>query len=254
MPLRLYVIKPVEEREQGHRHPVQDAIRATPEYLPDPTLMTQQLHRWRLRHVREFLPSVRRCVRERRAGIAASDPHDGRPARPRPPGPARTARASSTSRNCCRPSRSPTACSTRPTSATCTRTSRTARRPSRGSPPTITGLPFSFTGHARDIYSWKLNRKGWLRRKLLAARFVVTCTEANVRHLKRIAPEANGPPRLPRPVGGLHRSAGAAATKRRSATATCGSSASAGSSPRRASTRSSTPAPSCATAASRSTR
>ena len=30
----------------------------------------------------------------------------------------------------------------------------------------ITGLPFSFTGHARDIYSWKLNRKGWLRRKL----------------------------------------------------------------------------------------
>jgi glycosyltransferase involved in cell wall biosynthesis len=56
---------------------------------------------------------------------------------------------------------------------------------------TIAGLPFSFTGHARDIYSWKLNRKGWLRRKLLAARFVVTCTEANVRHLKRIAPEAS---------------------------------------------------------------
>ena len=54
----------------------------------------------------------------------------------------------------------------------------------------ITGLPFSFTGHARDIYAEHLNPKGWLRRKLLAARFVVTCTEANVRHLRAIAPEA----------------------------------------------------------------
>ena len=49
----------------------------------------------------------------------------------------------------------------------------------------IAGLPFSFTGHARDIYAEHLNPKGWLRRKLLAARFVVTCTEANVGHLRR---------------------------------------------------------------------
>ena len=54
----------------------------------------------------------------------------------------------------------------------------------------ITGLPFSFTGHARDIYAPELNPKGWLKRKLLAARFVVTCTEANVEHLWAIAPEA----------------------------------------------------------------
>ena len=54
----------------------------------------------------------------------------------------------------------------------------------------ITGLPFSFTGHARDIYAPELNPHGWLRRKLLAARFVVTCTEANVRHLRAIAPRA----------------------------------------------------------------
>jgi glycosyltransferase involved in cell wall biosynthesis len=54
----------------------------------------------------------------------------------------------------------------------------------------ISGLPFSFTGHARDIYAPELNPKGWLRRKLNAARFVVTCTEANVRHLKTIAPRA----------------------------------------------------------------
>ena len=54
----------------------------------------------------------------------------------------------------------------------------------------ITGLPFSFTGHARDIYAPELNPKGWLRRKLNAARFVVTCTEANVEHLRAIAPKA----------------------------------------------------------------
>src|SRR3712207_78659 len=68
VPLRLYVIKPVEEREQGHRHPVLDAIRAQPEYLPDPTAMTDLLHRWRHRHVRAFVPSVRRCLRERPRG------------------------------------------------------------------------------------------------------------------------------------------------------------------------------------------
>lgn len=54
----------------------------------------------------------------------------------------------------------------------------------------ITGLPFSFTGHAKDISSPSRNPAGLLRRKLLAARFAVTRTAANVRHLKAIAPEA----------------------------------------------------------------
>ena len=48
---------------------------------------------------------------------------------------------------------------------------------------TITGLPFSFTGHAKDIYTDDLNPAGLLRRKIDAASFVVTCTEANRRHL-----------------------------------------------------------------------
>ena len=48
---------------------------------------------------------------------------------------------------------------------------------------TITGLPFSFTGHAKDIYTEELNPAGLLRRKMDAASFVVTCTEANRRHL-----------------------------------------------------------------------
>ena len=48
---------------------------------------------------------------------------------------------------------------------------------------TITGLPFSFTGHAKDIYTEDLNPAGLLRRKMDAASFVVTCTEANRAHL-----------------------------------------------------------------------
>lgn len=48
---------------------------------------------------------------------------------------------------------------------------------------TITGLPFSFTGHAKDIWTAELNPAGLLRRKMDAASFVVTCTETNREHL-----------------------------------------------------------------------
>ncbi|MFN0089598.1 MAG: glycosyltransferase family 4 protein [Acidimicrobiales bacterium] len=54
----------------------------------------------------------------------------------------------------------------------------------------ITGLPFSFTGHAKDIYNPALNPAGLLARKLRAARFAATCTDANRRHLETIAPDA----------------------------------------------------------------
>jgi glycosyltransferase involved in cell wall biosynthesis len=54
----------------------------------------------------------------------------------------------------------------------------------------IAGLPFSFTGHARDIYSEELNPNGLLGRKLRAARFAVTCTQANRRHLLQLTPDA----------------------------------------------------------------
>ncbi len=51
---------------------------------------------------------------------------------------------------------------------------------------TITGLPFSFTGHAKDLYTEELNPAGLLARKTAAARFVVTCTEANRTHLEAL--------------------------------------------------------------------
>src|SRR5262249_13186958 len=56
---------------------------------------------------------------------------------------------------------------------------------------TISGLPFSFTGHAKDVYSPALNPAGLLPRKIAAARFVVTCTAANREHLLAMA---NGTP------------------------------------------------------------
>jgi len=50
----------------------------------------------------------------------------------------------------------------------------------------ITGVPFSFTAHARDLYQDALNPAGLLVRKVHAARFAVTCTEASRVHLARI--------------------------------------------------------------------
>ena len=48
----------------------------------------------------------------------------------------------------------------------------------------LTGLPFSFTAHAKDIYT---SDAGQLARKISRARFVVTCTRHNADHLARIA-------------------------------------------------------------------
>jgi glycosyltransferase involved in cell wall biosynthesis len=48
------------------------------------------------------------------------------------------------------------------------------------------GLPFSFTGHAKDLYRESLNPAGLLARKLRAAAFAVTCTGANVEHLRSL--------------------------------------------------------------------
>jgi glycosyltransferase involved in cell wall biosynthesis len=55
----------------------------------------------------------------------------------------------------------------------------------------LTKLPFSFTGHAKDIYRESLNPAGLLRRKMRAASFVVTCTGANQEHLRKVEPAAD---------------------------------------------------------------
>ena len=48
----------------------------------------------------------------------------------------------------------------------------------------LSGLDFSFTGHAKDIYT---SNPLQLKEKMNKARFVVTCTEFNRRHLARLA-------------------------------------------------------------------
>src|SRR5262249_24864704 len=51
----------------------------------------------------------------------------------------------------------------------------------------ISGRTFSFTAHAKDIYTPSLNPAGLLARKLAAARFAVTCTDANRAYLRQYA-------------------------------------------------------------------
>ncbi|BBO93447.1 glycosyltransferase family 4 protein [Desulfosarcina ovata] len=51
----------------------------------------------------------------------------------------------------------------------------------------LSGLPFSFTAHAKDIYT---SNPAQLREKIEKAAFVVTCTEYNRRHLLRLTGSA----------------------------------------------------------------
>ena len=189
VPVRLFVVKPVEERERRLRHPVVDAIRAQPQYLPDASSLTAPLHRWRTGHLRPFLPALRRVARKRPATLAGTT--------------ATVLRQATRDRRT--PLSGPRKIYVKELLQAVALADRLLAAPdvrhlhahfAHGTTTvtwlcsTITGLPFSFTGHAKDIYSPSLNPAGLLRRKLLAARFAVTCTEANARHLKAIAPEA----------------------------------------------------------------
>ena len=52
----------------------------------------------------------------------------------------------------------------------------------------MSGIPFSFTAHAKDIY---LSRPVVLRRHLQAAEFTATCTGYNAEYLRRLAPQVD---------------------------------------------------------------
>ncbi len=54
----------------------------------------------------------------------------------------------------------------------------------------LSGLPFSFTAHAKDIYTSDPEQ---LREKIALARYVVTCTDYNRRHLAGIAGRLSTP-------------------------------------------------------------
>jgi glycosyltransferase involved in cell wall biosynthesis len=187
--VRLFVIKPVEAREAELKHPVVERIEARPRYLPDTTALTAPLHRWRPRHLKPFGPALRRTLRRRPKGVArAFATAVGQALRDRrtPFSGPRKIYLKELLQALALADRLLDAPEVRHLHAhfahgTTTVTMLASR---------IAGVPFSFTGHARDIYARELNPKGWLNRKLRAARFAVTCTEANVRHLEAIERQA----------------------------------------------------------------
>ena len=190
VPVRLFVIKPVEERERGLRHPVVDAIAARPRYLPDTSSLTAPLHRWRPRDLKPFAPALRRIARRRPLGLARAVASAGRQAlrdRRAPLSGPRKIYLKELLQAVALADAVLDAPGVRHLHAHFAHGTTTVTWHAA----TIAGLPFSFTGHARDIYAPELNPHGWLRRKLRAARFAVTCTGANAEHLKAIAPEAD---------------------------------------------------------------
>lgn len=182
--LRIFVVKPHDAREH---HPVVDRIRAEPNYLPPTSLISERSRvRWLLANTPSFVPSFLRTVRRRPRGVLRA---------------VRFALVESvlTRRSfwswpkisCVRDLFLAVALADRVLGTPDVRHLH-AHFAHDSTTITwlasmITGLPFSFTAHAKDIYAGRLNPRGLLRRKVHAASFVVTCTEANRRHLSRMA-------------------------------------------------------------------
>src|ERR1700755_1706131 len=65
VPLELFVIKPVEAREQGTDHPGPAATTPPPASLPAPRGLTKPMHQWRRADIAPFVPALKRCIRKR---------------------------------------------------------------------------------------------------------------------------------------------------------------------------------------------
>ncbi len=181
VPLRLYVLKPSDE---DVRHPVVDRVAATPDRLPATTSLSRSaLLPWLRINLPAFLPALGRVARRRPRALARVT--------------AAALAQSVRARRGWRPRRiyvkellQAIALADRIDAAgdvghlhahfahgTTTVTWLAAR---------LLGLPFSFTGHAKDIYRGSLNPAGLLERKMREAQFVVTCTGANAEHLRAL--------------------------------------------------------------------
>jgi glycosyltransferase involved in cell wall biosynthesis len=188
--VRLFAVKPVEPWEQGPPQPVVDLVRAEPHVMPARTSLTEQpLRQWLPQNFGDFWPALRRTVRRhplrvaRAAGAAAAEAlRERKQWAERPP-----------------------KLYVRHFLRAVYLADALLRDPGVGHmhghyahdsttavwmASMMTALPFSFTGHARDIYDEVRTPRHFLRRKMLAAEFVVTCTDANVQHLREVAPEA----------------------------------------------------------------
>ncbi len=183
VPLRLYVIKAADE---DVHHDVVRRVRTQPEYLLQPTSLTRaRLPRWLAQNRGMFLPAVVRTGRRHPVGLA------------RAAGQALAQSVRARRRFWSFPRKLYVLELLRAVDLAdrLDRAGDVARLHAHFAhgtttvtwlASTITGLPFSFTGHAKDIYTEELNPAGLLRRKMDAASFVVTCTEANRRHLSSL--------------------------------------------------------------------
>lgn len=183
VPLRLYVVKPADETSH---HPVVDRIAVVASYLPPTTpLSGQPLLPWLRRNLPAYRPALLRMVRRRPLRLA------------------RTIGAAGAQSVRTRKGWRPRSIHVKELLQAVELADRVLTTGGIGrlhahfahGTTTITwlasmlcALPFSFTGHAKDIYLDSLNPAGLLARKMRAADFVVTCTAANREHLQRLAP------------------------------------------------------------------
>jgi glycosyltransferase involved in cell wall biosynthesis len=183
--LRLLVLKPSDETTH---HPVVDRIRAEPVYLQDFTsLSDRSFPRWLADNLPAAFGPIRRvAVRHplrlaRISGWAAAQAwRDRRGWRPRAVYVKEWMRAAAVADELSRGD-----AVTHVHAHFAHRTTTVAWWAAH-----LLDLPFSFTGHAKDIYQTDQNPCGLLARKMRAAKFVVTCTDANRQHLESIAPGA----------------------------------------------------------------
>ena len=184
--LRLFVLKPADETDH---HPVVDRIEATPSYLPETTSLSGVgVRQWLRENFGSFRPALGRVARRhplrmlRAAAAAAGQAVRARDGlRPRSIYLKEFLQAADVADRLLR-ARDVRHLHAHFAHGTTTVTWLASM---------LTKLPFSFTGHAKDIYRESLNPAGLLRRKMRAASFVVTCTGANQEHLRKVEPAAD---------------------------------------------------------------
>jgi len=186
VPLRIFVIK---QSDEPVRHAIVSEIETRAEYLPPAgSVSSIALRHWLAQHFGSFAPSLRRLLRHRPLGVMHAAGLALRQA-------VRARRGLRPRKLYAKEFLQAVALADRLLDAPdvthlhahfCHGATTVTWLAS-----VMTGLPFSFTAHAKDLYCTSLNPAGLLRRKLAAASFVVTCTEANRQYLRQFA---NGTP------------------------------------------------------------
>lgn len=177
--IRLFATREAEAGDRVPRHPVVDRIRARPEYLtPASSASAVAIATWWRAHWPRFAPAWKRVARRHPAGLVRGMGLLGRELA--------CSRRSPRHRVKWSYLREFLHGADLADRLTATPTVRHLHAHFAHGATTvawfasaISGLTFSFTGHAKDLYAESSNPGGALARKVDAAAFVVTCTEAN---------------------------------------------------------------------------